>query len=125
MLTKNNKLLQPNAEDILYYYDGPLAYTVQIDNDQYLIWYLNDKSKLVFNNIVTKISDDLLNKLKYNMISVYDCLESCCKESLWILKAEPDEIIDLIPISWNDLITGEFATSIPRKGITLYPKEKQ
>lgn len=118
-LYKRNKLL--NVKDIIHFYDGPLCYTSEIDDDKFLVWWLfGDEESSTY--LVTKISDELIDKLLINEIYVYDCLIECATHSLWIMKADnfEDVILELNEFSLEELYASEYVESLPHKQTYLY-----
>jgi hypothetical protein len=121
MLTKQSIDLL-HCKDILHYWDGPLAYTAVVDNEKYLVWYVFGE-ETISQYIVTKVSDEQVSKLLDNKIPVYDCLEECARDSLWLMKVNNFEgaILELTTMTWDELIASEYIECLPTKGVTLYP----
>lgn len=104
------------CKDILHYWDGPLAYTAVVGNEKYLVWYVFGE-EAISQYIVTKISTEQVSNLLDNKIPIYDCLEECAKNSLWLMKVDNFEgaILELKNMTWEELIASESLNAYQQK----------
>ena len=106
-------------EDVLYYYDGPRAFTARSSKNHLLFVFWVDELEKGDRYVVSPISLKTLQELRNNQLAVRDVFSS---GFLWLVDQAFDERLTRVELVTIDEIDQRFPNSLPAPELCLQPK---